>query len=41
MRADYDCRADALSIDLIQFDRIEGQDSVDDTFALLYRLHRD
>jgi hypothetical protein len=33
MQADYDSRADALSIDLIQFDRIEGQDSVDDTFC--------
>jgi hypothetical protein len=33
MHADYDSQADALSIDLIQFDRIEGQDSVHDTYC--------
>ncbi|HVY77245.1 MAG TPA: hypothetical protein VG898_01930 [Solirubrobacterales bacterium] len=33
MRADYDSEADALSIDLIQFDLIEGQDSVHDTYC--------
>jgi hypothetical protein len=33
MRADYDSEADALSIDLIQFDLIEHQDSVHDTYC--------
>lgn len=39
MQADYDSRADALSIDLIQFNRIEGQDSVDDTFCQVAFAH--
>ena len=39
MQADYDSRADALSIDLIQFDRFEGQDSVDDTFCQVAFAH--
>jgi hypothetical protein len=33
MRADYDSEADALSIDLISFDLIERQESVDDTYC--------
>lgn len=33
MRADYDSEANALSIDLIQFDLIERQDSVHDTYC--------
>ncbi len=32
MRADYDSKADALDIELVRFERLEGQDSVDDTF---------
>ena len=31
MRADYDGEADALDIELVRFERLEGQDSVDDT----------
>ena len=33
MRADYDSQADALSIDLIQFDLFEYQESVHDTYC--------
>jgi hypothetical protein len=33
MRADYDSEADALSIDLIQFDFFERQESVHDTYC--------
>lgn len=33
MRADYDSKADALDIELMQFERLEGQDSVDDTYC--------
>jgi hypothetical protein len=33
MRADYDSEADALSIDLIKFDRFEYQESVHDTYC--------
>lgn len=33
MRADYDSEANALSINLIQFDLIEHQDSVHDTYC--------
>jgi hypothetical protein len=33
MRADYDSEADALDIELVRFERLEGQDSVDDTYC--------
>lgn len=33
MWADFDSRADALDIELVRFERLEGQDSVDDTFC--------
>lgn len=33
MRADYDSQANALSIDLIQFDLFECQESVHDTYC--------
>ena len=33
MRADYDSEANALSIDLIQFDLFERQESVHDTYC--------
>jgi hypothetical protein len=33
MRADFDSRADALDIELVRIERLEGQDSVDDTFC--------
>lgn len=33
MRADYDSQANALSIDLRQFDRYERQDEVDDDYC--------
>ena len=33
MRADYDSKADALDIELVRFERLEGEDSVDDTFC--------
>jgi hypothetical protein len=33
MRADFDSEANALSIDLIQFDRYERQESVHDTYC--------
>jgi len=33
MRADYDSEADALDIELVRFKRLEGQDSVDDTYC--------
>jgi hypothetical protein len=33
MRADYDSEADALEIELVRFERLEGQDSVDDTYC--------
>jgi len=33
MRAEYDSTADALSIDLIEVDRWEGSDAVDDTYC--------
>jgi hypothetical protein len=35
MRADYDSEADALSIDLVQFDRYERQDQVDDDYCVV------
>jgi hypothetical protein len=33
MRADYDSEANALDIELVRFKRLEGQDSVDDTYC--------
>lgn len=33
MRADYDSEADALDIELVRFNLLEGQDSVDDTYC--------
>jgi hypothetical protein len=33
MWADYDSEADALDIELVRFERLEGQDSVDDTYC--------
>lgn len=33
MRADYDSEADALDIKLVRFERLEGQDSVHDTYC--------
>jgi hypothetical protein len=33
MWADFDSRADALDIELVRFERLEWQDSVDDTFC--------
>jgi hypothetical protein len=33
MRADYDSEADALDIELVRFERLEGQESVDDTYC--------
>jgi hypothetical protein len=33
MRADFDSEADALDIELVKFDRLEGQDSVDDSYC--------
>ena len=33
MRADYDSEADVLDIELVRFERLEGQDSVDDTYC--------
>jgi hypothetical protein len=35
MRADYDSEADALSIDLRQFERYERQDQVDDDYCVI------
>ncbi len=33
MRADYDSEADALDIELVRFEHLEGQDSVHDTYC--------
>jgi uncharacterized protein YuzE len=33
MRADYDSKADALDIELVRFELLEGEDSVDDTYC--------
>jgi hypothetical protein len=35
MRADYDSEADAVGIDLRQFDRYERQDQVDDDYCVI------
>lgn len=33
MWADFDSRANALDIELVRFERLEGEDSVDDTYC--------
>jgi uncharacterized protein YuzE len=33
MKADYDSRADALSIDLVEAERWDGQEEIDDTYC--------
>lgn len=33
MKADYDSQADALSIDLIEAERWDGQEEIDDTYC--------
>ena len=33
MRADFDSKADALDIELVRFERLGWEDSVDDTYC--------
>lgn len=33
MWADFDSRANALEIELVRFERLEGEDSIDDTYC--------